>query len=79
MYVTMPNGYIAICSLFFKDKQKSSKIESYYEEAITRFREQKKYIEENLNNPDFMINQSILVGQIYSLLDSDYTLKKVGE
>lgn len=87
---TNPNGIrvlyllhdstIIICSLFYKDKQKSTKIENEYEEAIRRFYNTKEYIETNFNNPDFHIEQEELKEQINSFLDKGITLaKKVGE
>ena len=70
---------ITICSLFMKDKQKSSRIANEYDEAIARFYECKNYIEENFSNPDFHIEQAELVGEIFTLLDGISLSKKVGE
>lgn len=78
LYIVTGN-IITICSLFMKDKQKSSKIANEYDEAIARFYECKNYIEENFNNPDFHIEQAELVGEIFSLLDGITLSKKVGE
>lgn len=78
LYVVTGN-IINICSLFIKDKQKSSRITNEYAEAISRFYESKNYIEENFNNPDFHIEQAELVGEIFSLLDGVTLSKKVGE
>ncbi len=72
-------GLIFICSLFYKDKQKSSRIDSYYEEAIRRFNSSKDYIINNNDNPDFYIEQDELLGQIYSLINDISYTKKVGE
>lgn len=72
-------GLIFICSLFYKDKQKSSRIDSYYEEAIKRFNSSKDYIIANNDNPDFYIEQDELLGQIYSFIDDISYTKKVGE
>lgn len=72
-------GLILICSLFYKDKQKSTRIEGYYEEAIRRFNNSKEYIIENNNNPDFFIEQDELIGQIYSFIDDISLSKKVGD
>lgn len=70
---------ITICSLFMKDKQKSTKIANEYDEAIKRYYESKEYITENFNNPDFHIEQAELVGKIFSLFDGIALSKKVGE
>lgn len=78
LYIVTGN-IITICSLFMKDKQKSSRITNEYDEAIARFYECKNYIEENFNNPDFHIEQAELVGEIFSLLDGITLSKKVGE
>lgn len=72
-------GLIFICSLFYKDKQKSIRIDGYYKEAIRRFNSSKDYIIENCNNPDFFIEQDELLGQIYSLIDDVTLSKKAGE
>ncbi len=79
MYATI-GRFIVICSLFYKDKQRSSKIQSEYEEALSRFKSCENYITENLNNPDFHIEQAELLGQINSLLENEISLaKKAGE
>ena len=71
---------IYICSLFFKDKQKSSKIANEYEEAVNRYYYSREYVETNFSNPDFHIEQSELKGQLYALLENDIALlKKAGE
>lgn len=70
---------IIICSLFMKDKQKSTRIANEYEEAISRFYESEQYILENFSNPDFHIEQAELVGEIFTLLDGITLTKKVGE
>lgn len=79
MYVVLPNNYILICKVFIKDKNKSTKIESIYEEAYQRYLLIKDEIMSNLTNPDFMINQSLLVGEIVTLFESIDKNKKVGE
>ena len=79
LYVVTGN-IIVICSLFYKDKQRSSKITGEYNEAISRFNSCSSYILENFNNPDFHIEQAELIGKLYSLLDTGISLqKKVGE
>jgi hypothetical protein len=62
-----------------KDKQKSSRIANEYEEAITRYYRVKDYIVENFNNPDFHIEQSELVGEMFQLLEGNTLSKKVGD
>lgn len=86
---THPNGIrilyvisddiICVCSLFYKDKQKSKKIANYYEEAIRRFLSQIDYIKENYQTPDFIIEQDEIIGDIYSLLETGKKLKKGGD
>lgn len=78
LYV-VDNNIITICSLFMKDKQKSSRISNEYEEAINRYYSVEQYIKDNFNNPDFHIEQAELVGEIFSLLDGISLSKKVGE
>jgi hypothetical protein len=70
---------ITICSLFMKDKQKSIKISSEYDEALSRYYNSISYIKDNFDNPDFHIEQAELVGEIFSLLDGVSLTKKVGE
>ncbi len=70
---------IIICSLFMKDKQKSSRISNEYDEAINRYYEVRNYIVENFNNPDFHIAQAELLGDIYELLEGPTLSKKVGD
>lgn len=78
LYVTMGDNNLAICSLFYKDKQKSSKIANIYEEAISRYKNSKEYIEENMSNPDFIIEQNEYIAQIRTLLENrnQYILQK---
>lgn len=64
------NNNIIITSLFFKDKQKSTKISAYYAEAIRRFNKGKDYVLQNVNNPNFLIEQKELLGDIFNLLES---------
>lgn len=78
LYIAEGN-YIFICSLFYKDKQKSIKIENYYREAISRYELNKEYILSVISSPDFYIEQDELIGQITSLLEESISLKKVGD
>lgn len=78
LYVAESN-YIFICSLFYKDKQKSIKIENYYREAINRYFENIEYLKTQISSPDFYIEQAELVGQINSLLEQGMIYKKVGD
>lgn len=78
LYVVEGN-IIIVCSLFMKDKQKSSRIANEYDEAITRYYKVRNYIIENFNNPDFHIAQQELVGEVYELLDGPTLSKKVGD
>lgn len=71
--------YIYICSLFYKDKQKSTRIENYYQEAINRYETNKPYFSSKISTPDFFIEQDELVGQINSILEDGVLLKKVGD
>lgn len=74
------NDNICIISLFWKDKQKSKKITSYYVEAKNRFASQEQYLKDNIGTADFEIEQLEIIGQINSLVDSEYKLaKKVGD
>lgn len=74
------NNYIFICSLFYKDKQKSIKIENYYAEAVRRYQSSIASILVNLNNPDFFIEQDEFIGQINTLLETGNSLvKKEGD
>lgn len=70
---------IIISSLFLKDKQKSIKIASEYDEAISRYYKSIEYIQDNFTNPDFHIEQAELIGEIFSQLDGITLSKKVGE
>ena len=70
---------IYICSLFYKDKQRSTKITSYYEEAIRRFN---SFINtQDITFPDFDIEQKELIGLIYGEIEpsTSLTKKKDGE
>ena len=78
LYVVEGN-IIIICSLFMKDKQKSSRIANEYEEALNRYYKVKKYIVENFNNPDFHIEQAELTGEIFQLLEGTILSRKVGD
>lgn len=70
------NNLILISSLFFKDKQKSTRITAYYDEAHSRYYNTYNYILSNVNNPDFYIEQAELVGQIYSFLEANMVVSK---
>lgn len=78
LYVVEGN-IIIICSLFMKDKQKSSRIANEYEEAITRYYKVRNYIVENFNNPDFHIEQAELIGELFQVLEGTTLSKKVGD
>lgn len=71
---------IYICSLFYKDKQRSTKISANYDEAIKRFNTFMSTCE-SVTSPDFDIEQKELIGQIYSEIEPSQTLtmKKDGE
>ena len=81
LYVVLPNNKIGICSIFYKDKNKSIKITNYYEEAISRFNQVKEYVLANLTNPDFYIEQAEIIAEIYTELENNLplSLKKDGE
>lgn len=65
---------IFICSLFYKDKQRSTKITSYYEEAIRRFN---TFINTEFPlQPEFYIEQNELIGHIYNEIEPSVTLSK---
>lgn len=78
LYIVEGN-IIILCSLFMKDKQKSSRISNEYDEAISRYYSVRNYVVDNFNNPDFHIEQQELVGEIYELLDVPTLSKKVGD
>lgn len=78
MYVVEKN-IIAICSFFDKDKTKSIKISKFYDEAVNRFEKRKQYILENIDNPNFWIEQKEYIGQIYGLFEERGLTKKRGE
>lgn len=78
LYVVEGN-IIIICSLFLKDKQKSTRISNEYEEAITRYYKVKDYIVENFNDPSFHIEQAELLGEIMQVLEGTTLSKKVGD
>ncbi len=75
LYV-VKNNYIFITSLFFKDKQKSTRINGYYDDALNRYYSVSDYLMNNINNPDFYIEQAELVGQIYSFLETNMVVNK---
>ena len=78
LYVVEGN-IIIICSLFMKDKQKSSRIANEYDEAITRYYKVRDYIIESFNNPDFHIEQAELIGELFQILEGTTLSKKVGD
>lgn len=78
LYIVEGNILI-ICSLFMKDKQKSSRITNEYDEAITRYYKVRDYIVENFNNPDFHIEQAELIGELFQILEGTTLSKKVGD
>ena len=71
---------IFICSLFYKDKQRSSKITAYYDEAIKRFNSFMSTCD-TITTPDFEIEQKELIGSIYGEIEQTQSLsiKKDGE
>jgi len=76
---TAEGGMIYICSLFYKDKRKSIRIDGYYAEAIKRYQSNKSYIQANLENPQFYIEQAELVGQVNQTLEIGQSLAKKGD
>lgn len=78
LYVVEGN-IIIICSLFLKDKQKSTRISNEYEEAINRYYKVKDYIVENFNDPSFHIEQTELLGEIMQVLEGTTLSKKAGD
>jgi hypothetical protein len=79
MFIKRGND-IYVCSLFYKDKQRSTKITQYYEEAIRRFNSfmESRY---DVTSPDFIIEQKELAGLVYGEVEqsTSYTIKKGGE
>lgn len=73
LFIKMPNDYYALCSLFFKDKQKSTMISQTYEEAIKRFNDAKSTLE-NYRKPDFKIEQAELIGELYGYFEDGKSL-----
>ncbi len=73
-------GYIFICSMFYKDKQKSIRISGNYEEAINRYQASVEYMRDNMGQADFYIEQDEYLANINTVLNMgvSYT-KKVGE
>ena len=69
LYSLLPNNKIGLSLIFYKDKTRSIKISKYYEEALKRLNESKLYVESNINNPDFYIEQLELIGELYSALE----------
>ena len=62
LFMKMDNGKIALSLLFYKDKQKSTKIKAYYMEALKRFELQKDQL--NVDDIDFRIEQLQLINEI---------------
>lgn len=77
LFIVMKENTYAICGLFYKDKNKSTKITEYYEEAIRRFDREKTYLEENSQNPNFYIEQDELLGELCSILERTTPVKEV--
>lgn len=77
MFIKNGNN-IFVTSLFYKDKQRSTKIDHQYDEAIKRYT---NFIESNTDytSIDFSISQKELIGDIYSEIESGITYKKVGD
>lgn len=78
LYIVEGN-IIIICSLFIKDKQKSTRITNEYDEAIIRYYKVRDYVLENFHNPDFHIEQAELIGNIYQILERITLSKKVSD
>jgi hypothetical protein len=62
-----------------KDKQKSTRITNEYDEAISRYHNVREYVTSNFTNPDFHVEQSELIGEIYQTIDVVTISKKVGD
>lgn len=76
LFMVMKENTYAICSLFYKDKNKSKRITEYYEEAVRRFKKQRSYIEDNVNDPNLYIEQAELLGELYTILESNTQVLK---
>lgn len=74
LYIVLPNDYVVITGLFYKDKDKSTRIEAFYDESINRYLYFKDYINSNVENPEFHIEQAELIGNIFDLFEK--TIKK---
>lgn len=71
---------IFVSLLFYKDKQRSIKIDALYDEAIKRYQINEKLLFSNLNDPNFYLEQAELIGNLYTLLDDrSFELRKGGE
>lgn len=70
MYIVLPNNKLLIVSLFYKDKQKSTKITGYYEEAERRFAQSKDQLEEYMLEENFSIEQAELMGKVTEYLEA---------
>ena len=79
MFVISGNN-IFVSLLFYKDKQRSIKIDALYDESIKRYQNNEELLLSNLNNPNFYLEQAELIGNLYTLLDDRcYSLTKGGE
>ncbi len=79
LYV-VDGSIIHICSLFMKDKQRSTRISNEYDEAISRYYSSKSYVDSNFQNPYFHIEQAELQAEIFTFLENNIALsKKDGE
>ena len=77
MFIKNGNN-IFITSLFYKDKQRSTKIDHLYDEAIKRYN---NFIATGIDytSIDFAIEQKELIGAIYGEIETGITYKKVGD
>lgn len=79
MFIISGNN-IFVSLLFYKDKQRSIKIDALYDEAIKRYQLNEELLSSNLNDPNFYLEQAELIGNLYTLLDDrSYELRKGGE
>lgn len=79
MFIISGNN-IFISLLFYKDKQRSIKIDALYDEAIKRYQNNEELLLSNLNNPNFYLDQAELIGNLDTLLDDHcYNLTKGGK
>ena len=71
LFMKMDNNKIALSLLFYKDKQKSTKIAAYYSEAVKRYEAQKDNL--NTDDIDFRIEQLQLIGEINETITKEET------